>query len=282
MNQTDLFGEQVDHITLIIYTENGELEQIQEIYRENMEENHTVSLILPPGNHTAVAWGNIHTENYRLYNHETTSGQQLEMTCIDNYKMTIFDPGSIFHAFTPLFPVVAGKEQTIPMKMVKNSNQVKVIIKGLTEEDLEDAAERFELRLTSNNWRYNFDNTISTEQKITYLTKRIPDDDNNDPDDIAIAFMFYPLKLSADDMETELTLQYRNPDTNRQAVLTKPLVPYLLNRNGSTTGIVPATMDDEEYLERQDTHEVTFIIGVDVYGNISIEEWDGINQGGEL
>lgn len=121
MEERDLFAEQVDHITLIIYSkESGELEQIVEVHRQDMEENHTISLMLSPGDHTAVAWGNIHTEHYSLHSHETTANHLLEMTCIDKQTMTTTraNPGSLFHA-SHTFTVVAGNEEPIPMKMKK-------------------------------------------------------------------------------------------------------------------------------------------------------------------
>lgn len=281
MEERDLFAEQVDHITLIIYSEeSGELEQIVEVHRQDMEENHTVSLMLSPGKHTAVAWGNIHTEHYNLHSHESTAGHLLEMTCIDKQTMTTTraNPGSLFHA-SHTFTVVAGNEEPIPMKMIKNSNQVKVIIKGLTEEDLEKAEERFTLRLTSNNWRYNFANKISSGQAVTYLTEGAQEEDNPTPGEFTVAFTFYPLRLFTYDMETVLSLRYRNEQTGRQTEpLELPLIPYLLRIAGYSN--TPA--NDNEYLDRQDTYEVPFVLGVDINGNISIEEWDGIHQGGEL
>ncbi|MCD7936261.1 MAG: FimB/Mfa2 family fimbrial subunit [Tannerellaceae bacterium] len=279
MQEVDLFAEQVDHITLIIYTEKGEQEHIQEIYREDMEENHTVSVMLPSGTYTAVAWGNIHTDHYQLHNPEKAATQQLEMTCIENQMMTRANPGSLFHAFRT-FQVITGNEK-VPMSMVKNSNQIKVVIKGLTEEDLREAEERFTLRLTSYNWKYNFDNTISSEFPITYLPERNEEEDTSeDPENISIAFTFYPLQLSNKDMETELSLNYRDPQTDRSAVLKKTLVPLLLNRNRD--GITPIIADDKEYLEREDTFEVVFVLGVDVDGNIRIVEWEEVDQGGDL
>ncbi|MCD8042577.1 MAG: FimB/Mfa2 family fimbrial subunit [Tannerellaceae bacterium] len=281
MQYTDLFAEQVDHITFIIYSESGELEQITEIYREDMEENHTISLMLSPGWHTAVAWGNIHTDHYRLHTHETTSTHQLEMTCIENNTMTRVNPGTLFHA-SNTFPVVDGNQEPIPMEMMKNSNQIKVTIKGLTEEDFYEAKDRFILRLTSNNWRYNFANEISSDQAITYITELVKEEaPNEDPEEITVSFMFYPLRLLADDYDTVLTLQYRNP-TGREAFIEKPLVPYLLKQEEKNVSITPATDQDNEYLNRQDTYEIPFTLGVDSNGNLQIKEWDGINQGGGL
>ncbi|MCD8193466.1 MAG: FimB/Mfa2 family fimbrial subunit [Tannerellaceae bacterium] len=48
LDETDLFAEQVDHITLFIYTEDGRLEETLEVFRTDMEPGHTVSLMLPP------------------------------------------------------------------------------------------------------------------------------------------------------------------------------------------------------------------------------------------
>jgi len=282
MAHTDLFAEQVDHVTLIIYTEKGELEQVVEVYRKDMEENHTVSLVLSPGYHTAVAWGNIHTDHYRLSNHEMTSSHLLEMTCIEDETMTRANPGSLFHA-SNTFQIIAGDEYIVPMEMIKNSNQVKVVIKGLTEEDQQEAESRFVLRMSSNNWRYNYDNSINAEYPVTYLPERSPESDTTgDPDDISAAFTFYPLRLFTYDRETVLSLHYRNPITGREAALERPLVPYLLSRSGNNPDIMPAKDKENEYLDREDTYEVIFMLGVDVDGNIRIEEWDGINQGGNL
>lgn len=111
------------------------------------------------------------------------------------------------------------------------------------------------------------------------MTEGAQEEDNPTPGEFTVAFTFYPLRLFTYDMETVLSLRYRNEQTGRQTEpLELPLIPYLLRIAGYSN--TPA--NDNEYLDRQDTYEVPFVLGVDINGNISIEEWDGIHQGGEL
>ncbi|MCC8142805.1 MAG: hypothetical protein LUD02_11045 [Tannerellaceae bacterium] len=76
--------------------------QALEVYREDMEAGHTVSLMLPAGRFTAVAWGNCYLESFRITAPETTASMQLEMTCLDNLVMTQANPGCCSIPLTPL------------------------------------------------------------------------------------------------------------------------------------------------------------------------------------
>ncbi|MCC8134802.1 MAG: FimB/Mfa2 family fimbrial subunit [Tannerellaceae bacterium] len=283
--ETDLFAEQVDHISLFIYhTETGKLEEYLEIYRTDMDENHSVSIELPEGRHTAVAWGNCHTEYYHISGHETTASMQLEMTCIENQVMTRANPGSLFHS-SNTFEVIRGNEYTVPMSLIKNSNRVKVLIKGLSEEDKQTAESLLVFRMVSNNWRYNFDNSVSSEETIVYIPEYRIEENEEEEEDISVTF--YPLRLFTYDEETVLSLRYRNAITGRETVLERALIPYLLKEaatdGADATGRVSATNDeDNEYLDRHDEYEIIFIIEIDAEGNITLDEWDRINQGEEL
>jgi len=283
VDETDLFAEQVDHITLLIYNaETQQLEETLEVYRKDMEANHTVSLMLPPGRHTAVAWANCHTEHYHIYNTETTTSLQMEMTCIDNHTMTQPDPGSLFHA-SNTFEVIEGLEYTVPMSLIKNSNKVKVIIKGLTREDQEMAESLFVFRLVSNNWKYNYDNSISSEHPLTYIPVYNPE--YEDEEGFAISATFYPLRLFTYDQESVLTVRYRNPATGREAALEAVLIPYLL-KQFEEEEVTPraglAAYADNELFDRHDTYQVIFLLKIDADGDIGFEEWNRINQGQEL
>ncbi|MCD8193924.1 MAG: FimB/Mfa2 family fimbrial subunit, partial [Tannerellaceae bacterium] len=283
-DEEDLFAQQVDHISLFIYnTDTGILEDELEVYRTDMEANHTVSLMLPAGRHTAVAWGNCHTEHYRIYDTETTASMQMEMTCIDGYTMTRANPGTLFHA-SNTFEVVQGSEYTVPMSLIKNSNTVKVIIKGLTKEDQEMAESIFVFRLVSNNWKYNYDNSVCSEYPLTYIPEYNPE--YEDEDGYAISATFYPLRLFTYDEESVLTVRYRNPVTGREASLEAPLIPYLLKQFEEEEGIIPGTIPvgraDNELLDRHDTYQVIFVLEINADGDITFEEWNRINQDQEL
>jgi len=284
-DERDKFAEQVDHISLFIYdTETGLLEDSFEFYREDMEENHTVSVMLPAGRHTAVAWGNCHTQHYRIHAPETTASMQLEMTCITGQVMTQTNPGSLFHT-SNTFEVIEGSEYTVPISLIKNSNRVKVIIKGLSEEDKKTAESLLVFRMTSNNWKYNFDNSIRSEEAIVYIPEYHREENEGEEDDISVTF--YPLRLFSYDEETALSLRYRNAMTGRETVLERALIPYLLKAveepvAASRNHVLTKNDDDNEYLDRHDDYEVTFIMEVDADGNITLDEWDRINQGEEL
>ncbi|MCC8095827.1 MAG: FimB/Mfa2 family fimbrial subunit [Tannerellaceae bacterium] len=280
--EVDLFAEQVDHISLFIYnTDTGMLEDKLEVYRTDMDAGHTVSLMLPAGRHTAVAWGNCHTEYYQIYDTETTASMQMEMTCINDYTMTRANPGSLFHA-SNTFEVVQGNEYTVPMSLIKNSNTVKVIIKGLTKEDQEMAESIFVFRLVSDNWKYNYDNSVSSGYPLTYIPEYNPE--YEDEDGFAISATFYPLRLFTYDEESVLTVRYRNPATDREASLEAPLVPYLLKQleEEVTPVMIPANIADNELLDRHDTYQVIFVLEINANGDIGFEEWNRINQGEEL
>lgn len=158
--------------------------------------------------------------------------------------------------------------------MIRNTNRVKVIIRGLTAEEQAAAESLFTIRLESDNWKYNFDNSIRSGQAVTYIPEYKPGGEEEE----VIAF-FYSLRLFSYDEETMLSLRYRSVWTGRVSVIERPLVPYLLREEGA--GVV-LSRDDNEFLDRRHEHEVIFIIEVDANGEIIAEEWDRIHQEEDL
>ncbi len=271
----DRFEEEIDYIHLFIYDAAGDLHCSYETHREAMEPVHTVTMELEDGEYTVVAWGNCDNDHYAFTGISTIDTHRLSLTCIDNNEITVKEPGSLFHSINRFS--VEGEDVTVPMAKIKNSNELKVIIKGLKEADRNIAEELFYTRLESRNTVYTHDNRLCEQEPVSYLPVYYRQGED-------VVADFHVLRLFADDTESKVIL--RNRENNpRNFYLEKEIVPRLreLYEEGVALPLVQ-NISFDEYLERWDGFELYFEVEYDDDGMfiIAIRPWDGIDQPGEL
>lgn len=222
---TDLFAEEVDHISLFIYdTSSEKLEKEVHLNRTEMGKEHSIEVELPPGKYTAIAWGNCHTEHFGMINTETLTAMRLLLESVDSEKVvTTKQIGALFHAMN-YFEVMPDNMASVPMSMIKNTNRIRIKVLGLDEESKQLAEEILIARVVAQNWIYNFENKIVTNESITY----IPTYESTEE----IIADFEILRMHPDHEQNILiSLQYRYINIinheEKVAYFEKPLIPYL-------------------------------------------------------
>lgn len=180
----DLFSQQVRKVDVFVFDEDGRfVRQITEEAAPQFAESYTKEIELPGGNYQFVVWGN-HYEDETTHNFgsgaDLLSEGRMTLTTRSTEIGMLTD--SLFHGCTPQqVTVVNGEDQIIPIDLMKNRNDVRVVVrwreKGMTEGycTRPEHAQGITATLTDNNTTYDFLNNIVDMQEVTYLPGRFPE-----------------------------------------------------------------------------------------------------------
>lgn len=183
----DLFNDQVHKVDVFVFDESGRfIQQITEEAAPQFAENYTKEIELPGGGYQFVVWGN-HYEDETVHNYGdiTTLLEEGRMTLLQTLSSST-DIGmltdSLFHGCTPQTVTVEnGKDQVVPIDLMKNRNDVRVVVrwreKGMTEGYCQhtEHAQSITATLTDNNAVHDFLNNIVDKQEVTYQPGRFPE-----------------------------------------------------------------------------------------------------------
>ena len=183
----DLFNDQVHKVDVFVFDESGRfIQQITEEAAPQFAENYTKEIELPGGGYQFVVWGN-HYEDETVHNYGdiTTLLEEGRMTLLQTFSRST-DIGmltdSLFHGCTPQTVTVEnGKDQVVPIDLMKNRNDVRVVVrwreKGMTEGYCQhtEHAQSITATLTDNNAVHDFLNNIVDKQEVTYQPGRFPE-----------------------------------------------------------------------------------------------------------
>lgn len=183
----DLFNDQVHKVDVFVFDESGRfIQQITEEAAPQFAENYTKEIELPGGDYQFVVWGN-HYEDETVHNYGdiTTLLEEGRMTLLQTLSSST-DIGmltdSLFHGCTPQTVTVEnGKDQVVPIDLMKNRNDVRVVVrwreKGMTEGYCQhtEHAQSITATLTDNNAVHDFLNNIVDKQEVTYQPGRFPE-----------------------------------------------------------------------------------------------------------
>lgn len=184
---------------------------------------------------------------------------------------------------TPLFHGIITGQQfaeiyntpqyiTIPLK--KNTNNIKVVLQQLNGNGL--SKDDFTFTITDDNSRLDYDNSIIAADSLTYspwsvYTGEAGIDEGETKVDALIA-EFTVNRLVKEGHKPMLTV--RNKANER--IFSIPLIDYVLLVKGEYN----KDMSDQEYLDRQDTYDMTFFLvnGNWVSSYIYINSWRVVLQ----
>lgn len=183
----DLFNDQVHKVDVFVFDESGRfIQQITEEAAPQFAENYTKEIELPGGDYQFVVWGN-HYEDETVHNYGdiTTLLEEGRMTLLQTLSRSIeigMLTDSLFHGCTPQTVTVEnGKDQVVPIDLMKNRNDVRVVVrwreKGMTEGYCQhtEHAQSITATLTDNNAVHDFLNNIVDKQEVTYQPGRFPE-----------------------------------------------------------------------------------------------------------
>lgn len=179
----DLFGQQVRKVDVFVFDEAGSLvSQITDEGAPQFTNNYTKEIELPGGDYRVVVWGN-------QYNDETAHTCLGPDACLDESHLQLLAltrgtdipmlTDSLFHGATPQpVTVLNGREQLVPIDLMKNRNDVRLIVRWREKDHTEhctdpEHARAITAELTDNNARYDFMNRVlPLPEPVRYLAGR--------------------------------------------------------------------------------------------------------------
>ena len=203
------------------------------------------------------------------------------------------DVGQLFHGIKRIeFAETYGThERTI--ELVKNTNQVRVILQHLSGIDVNP--DDFEFTIEDNNGFLASDNTVVQDDQIVYFPWSVtagsagidadiyppvaPELQPKSQTSVSVALAEFTVNRLV--TENNPVLSIYNVRENHRRVLAIPLKDYALLVKGNYN----KNMDDQEYLDRQDEYNLTFFL--DEHGNwassrIIINSWALVLDNTEL
>lgn len=240
----DLFNQQVHKVDVFVFNEAGQfVQQITEEASPKFAENYTKEIELPGGSYQFVVWGN-HYEDETVHNYGDVA------TLLEEGRMTLQQiqnqdteiellTDSLFHGCTPqMVTVENGKDQIVPIDLMKNRNDVRVIVrwreKGMTEGYCTHTEHAKDITATiiDNNTVHDFLNNIVEKQEVTYQPGRFPEWYNPPfhgemevyPTEQEYVYVadFSELRLMKDNADARLVIHNTNGDLVYEHALTGP------------------------------------------------------------
>lgn len=165
VEQSDLFDAEVNQLDLFLYdAASGQLVAQLSPDVETLSPENGLEWMVPPGTYDVVAWGGVN-QRY-LYNATQTFDEALLSIRREQDGETVLQQQEhLFHAVCQDIEVTGNLLPEVVMDLHKNSNDVRLEITGLTADQLQQVS----CSIRSANGDYTFDNTIRTQQPVTYL-----------------------------------------------------------------------------------------------------------------
>ena len=299
MKYADAFSREVGTVTLYAFDDNGKL-----VYQKTEEgdvlgeDGYTMKVDLEPGDYHLITWAGLNNEasfSVPLVTAGESSMDELQCkmdrmysraedgTAIVNSKLSSLWHGEVTkQSFSR-----AATSQVVTVPLVKNTNNVRVVLQHLSGGAVDK--DKFVFTITDTNGSMDWDNTLLPDEPVTYYawhTDAGEVDMDTQPEEnqaasratfsAAIAELTVPRLVKG--QETRLTVTNK---VTGKAVFSIPLIDYAL----LVKGFYNRDMDDQEYLDRQDVYDMVFFLDegdrwLDAY--IYINSWKVVLQNSEL
>jgi len=289
MAWADAFAHSVNAVHLYAFDTNGILAWQKSESGETLKaDEYSMLLDLPAGHYNLVAWCGLNesagSEN-SFSVPETCVGQTSieELKCSLRRKHDIDDKAFTDMKLTPLFHGMLdvklpadndGGDYTYTMSLTKDTNHIRVILQQLSGEPVD--VNDFTFRIEDSNGLMNYDNKLLPDENITYhaydvrsgtadlgindypeLGGRADTPSSHTITSVSVAIADLSIARLVDGRNAILVID-RKDGTN---VATIPLTDYALLLKDDS-------MDNQEYLDRQDEYALTFFLDED-------EKWIG-------
>lgn len=165
VEQSDLFDAEVSQLDLFLYdAASGQLVAQLSPDVETLTPENGLEWMVPPGTYDVVAWGGVN-QRYLYSATQTFDEALLSIRREQDGETVLQQQEHLFHAVCQDIEVTGNLLPEVVMDLHKNSNDVRLEITGLTADQLQQVS----CSIRSANGDYAFDNTIRTQQPVTYL-----------------------------------------------------------------------------------------------------------------
>ena len=285
MKFADAFANEVRSVTLYAFDQEGKF-----VYQRTEqgdilgEDGYSMPVEVKAGDYRFITWAGLEGEESFSVPVLTPGVSTIdELTCRMNRISTRSDGTAIVNEdLKPLwhgdvvehsFTSRATMEQVLTIPLVKNTNNVRIVLQHLSGLPVE--VENFTFTITDRNGWMDYDNSLLEDEQLTYHAWRTDDGvAEMNPDGsralTSIGVAIAELTVGRLVMENDPILTITNQEGEK--VLSIPLIDYAL----LVKGYYNRNMDNQEYLDRQDEFNMTFFLDendrwVDSY--IIINSW---------
>ena len=294
MKFADAFANDVRSVTLYAFDENGKF-VYQRTEQGDMlgEDGYSMPVEVNPGNYRFIAWAGLDGEESFSVPALTQGVSTIdELTCRMNRINVRADGTAIIDKdFKPLwhgevikhsFTSRAATEQVLTIPLMKNTNNVRIVLQHLSGSAVE--VDNFTFTITDENGLMNYDNSLLIDEPLTYYAWRKDDgvadmNDENTRTQTTIGVAIAELTLGRLVLENNPILTVTNDKGEK--VLSIPLIDYALLVKGHYN----REMSDQEYLDRQDEYNMTFFLDENGHwanSTIIINDWQIVLNNADL
>ncbi|WP_297907297.1 FimB/Mfa2 family fimbrial subunit [uncultured Parabacteroides sp.] len=258
MKFADAFQHEVDQVTLFLCDQQGTFIESRHIEGDELKANN-VRLDLAPGTYYLVSWAGLDKQTYTPP--QLTPGsstiQDIRVRTLrntDNTQPNELHP--LWHGLDTL--VVTGTEhQEKVIGLDKDTNKLRFVLQNVKGDNMD--VNDFTFRIIADNGYMEYDNSLLSDPKITYLpyyTENVeisadPDPDTTVSDQLVAVAEMNTMRLMAD-KNYRLIVRHKKFEND---VLNINLNTYLL-----LSKMEGHKISAQEYLDRQDEYSIIFFL----------------------
>lgn len=247
----DAASTQVGDITVLAFDENDKYVDRLDVDSVTLHQGYCmVRLPFPEGNYHLLVWGGASDRTYRFPNLKTgqTERKSLNMSLIcDNGNQSSKRLNALFYGSLENI-AISQEYRVFTASLTKNTNYFSCILQDETNAPLQQ--EDFAFTLESANGVIDYTNTPVGNDLVYYRPYRQEEAITSDQTPVVHARLS-TLRLMKGD-RTKLSIKHI---PSGQDILSIPLTSYLLLSNNYI-----GEMDDQEYLDRQDSYTLLFFV----------------------
>lgn len=274
MKFVDAFSTEVKSVSLYIFDSNGKFVKSYESTVDAMAANdYLLDVDLVPGKYSLLAWcglnDGLHSYDVPALTPGTSTMQELKNT-MKRQDAVVGEIDQLYHGLIDaVFPDEEGVHTAI-VPLTKDTNRLKVVLQDLTNAtNVED----FNVFVTAENGKMNYDNSLMDDELLTYepyfsqlgsseiiVNTRAGEQGGGDTYNLLMTEMNFGRLVK--NWKTPYKLHIT--DASGKNIITVSLIELFLLVKGKEN----QSMDDQEYLDREDDFNMTFFL----YGSGEGEE----------
>lgn len=295
--ETDAFASKVTSVALFVYDTNGNLVATRtESGSALQREHYMMEIDVQPGTYDLVAWCGLENNGEFSLPAGPNPATLDQAVCLMAREYAEEPDGAVsqkpltplYHAMNTnvVFPEsegpIFGDVVVSVMDLIKDTNTIRIILTHYNGKAIDP--EDFSFSISDDNGKMNFDNSLMTDEMITYrewTKKEMPSVDTDTKAVNVINSMIAEIDIArlVTTHNPFLTIQARDKS---EPVLSLPITNLLLYAKGEAR----SSMSDQRYLDCQDEYNLVFFIDDENgwYRNagIYINGWHLMNQGAEI
>ena len=280
MKFVDAFSTEAKSVSLFVFDSTGKFVKSFESTVDAMaSNNYMMDVDLAPGKYSLLAWcglnDGLHSYDVPTLTPGSSTMQELKNTlkrqAADDGTAVVGEIDQLYHGIAEAdFPDEEGVHTAI-VPLMKDTNRLKVVLQNLSE-DSAMGVDDYKIFVTAENGKLDYDNSLMADELLTYVPYYTQEgaseiivttraDEDGEAEQPASDGKQYNLLMSEMNLsrmvknwQTPYKLHITDADGNN--IITVSLVELFLLVKGKEN----QSMDDQEYLDREDDFNMTFFL----------------------